>query len=205
MSLFGSRTPRKRLASAVVAAAAATAAVVVVAAGPATATTGNSLFPQPKAQVPVKVFSPVLGRFFVTAAGRPVHLVGGMLDTDLEEEGLPPFMIGELEMRLATKSGRIETALLDLYPFEYKDGKLSAGLIAPVTVNEEHPLGVKTGELTVTVPRSAQGTANKSKELKKMHGKLKLNGHGPYPIRFTRGNSGTPPPNPLPRVKQVGK
>lgn len=169
----------------------------------AEATTGTSILPAPEHLMPPQDGDPFLGRFYLMRVGRIAHIVSAQLDVAVEGEGFEPeWFYGELKLRLAGHKGRLSTAVLILYNFQYANERITAEVIKPGSINEEHRRGIPVGTLSFALPESATGISNKAKEVKHLVGSMHLNGRT-FPVGLKRGSDDAPPPNPLPRAKQV--
>jgi hypothetical protein len=171
---------------------------IVVARAAATTFDGVGL-PEPTIKVPDHYGEPFDGRFFVSEVARKGRIVAGELDVALQEEAREPFFYGELELRMYDAGGRQTTVVESLYPFQYANGHMSAGLVPNETVTPAKPYGVTIGHISFVEP-----TGKDAENPRQLTAEMTFNGRGPYRIAFKRGNDSHPPPNPLPRARQIG-
>lgn len=166
----------------------------------AAATTFDGVgLPEPTIKVPDQYGEPFDGRFFVSVVAHKGRIIAGLLDIALQEEAREPFFYGELELRIYDSSGRPTTVVESLYPFQYAKGHLSAGLVPNDSVTLQKPYGQTVGRISFVEPTGKDAT-----NPQRLTAEMTFNGRGPYYIAFKRGNDSHPPPNPLPRAKQIG-
>ncbi len=181
-------------------------ALLLIASGQVQATTGGGQFPTPKVFVATEFQTPALGRFYVHEVGRKVRVISGQVDiADVQLGPIATFMVGEMKLEAYGSNGQPTTIYDDLYPWEFSNGKLSAGIVTPGSFTTEHREGIKVGELSLVDPRADYGVGNKGKEAKKLSGELTLSGRSAGKIGLIRGNDNEPAPNPLPKAKQIGR
>lgn len=102
--------------------------------------------------------------------------------------------------------GKPSIVVVCVYESQYANGHISAGLVPPATINDEHPFGVVVGRISFVFPKGGLALVkhtNEPIELKSLSGELTLAGHT-VPVGFTRENGNTPPPETLPKAKQTG-
>jgi hypothetical protein len=201
------KLPRKRRSIALVAGASAAAllgwlSTTMLAASPALGTTTDTVgLPAPKKVMGIEYGTPYLGRFVLSRVGRSVHVRSALLDVAVESQLGPKWLYGEIGVGLYVH-GKPSTTRLPVYNFQYHNGHVSAELLAPSSVSEQHPRGVALGRLSFLLPRGAAGIGNKAKELETLTGTMTIEGHT-VNVRFHRVSLDGAPPNPVPKAKQT--
>lgn len=182
------------------------ALAVAIAAAPALATTGNNAnLPPPEKYVDAKYVDSFLGRFDLSTVPRRARIIGAQLDIAYVSEEYPEYFFGELELRTYGSNGTPSMQVDYVYPLEFSNGHLTAGLVAAGSNGPEHPRGVQVGGLSFKDPARDWGIAQKAKELHTLTGVMTLNGHAAYQLEFRRSNDDAPYNAPIPNAKQVGK
>jgi hypothetical protein len=179
---------------------------VLTGGGTAKATTGDETgLPEPPKALDLQYAYPIQGRFYLTSVARKAHIASGLLDMQLQY-GEPEWLYGELEMFSYGSHGS-STSRVALWEFEYAKGHLSAQIVAEGSVSKQHPYGVTIGRLSFVFPRNGTarvGHNREPKEFPRLTGNLTLNGKT-VQVGFTRGKTDSPPLNPLPKAKQLGR
>jgi hypothetical protein len=174
--------------------------------GTARATTADEAgLPEPPKAMELKYAYPMMGRFFLTSVGRTAHIMSGQLDMAIQW-GEPEWVYGELELHPYASHGTT-TSVVSLWYFEYAKGRVSARIVAKGSVSKTHLEGITIGRISFAFPRNGTarvGHNQEPKELRKLTGKLTLNGKA-VEVGFTRGSDDKAPPSSLPKAKQIGR
>jgi hypothetical protein len=177
----------------------------MIAVVPAVATTGNNAnLPPPEKYVDAKYVDSFLGRFYLSKVPRRAHIMGAQLDIAYVSEEYPEYFFGELQLRTYGSHGTSSSEVEYVYPLEFSNDHLTAGLVIAGSNGKEHPDGVRVGSLSFKDPARDWGYAQKAKELHTLTGMMSLNGGGPYQLEFRRGNDDAPVNARIPTAKQVG-
>ncbi|HVV89084.1 MAG TPA: hypothetical protein VHB53_01195 [Solirubrobacterales bacterium] len=143
--------------------------------GIARATTGAATgYPQPKTVVPARTQAPFENRYLLTAVGSGAGIRSGEMKFEFEEGSSPPFLVGISQFYVYGPTGEIETGLFTFYPpKELPNGKGLGFTALKVGASATYGQVTPDGELQLFDP-----------EGKKVKGRLRLHGGGPWPVEF---------------------